>query len=235
MINRIIYHNARTLSVLALLIGALVFFGCSGTPEATTPPTENIPDPVVTADPNQIGDSGEEPTRETGSVVQVPPTPNITQPPFPTMEPTIEGALIAVDSRTLVASRTEDPNAGEPFDLLRIERSGGPGSSQTTPPPPLVIELQGDGTMTYGDQQAQVPQAVLDQMNNRIRAIDFFGISGDFLGSIGLDGTEDYIYQVYITRGNTSRRLSARDTVMPQELRDFIAYLMLETQKAANS
>ena len=119
--------------------------------------------------------------------------------------------------------------------MIRIERSGGPGATLTTPMPPLVIELLGDGQLTYGDLKGQVPQGVLDQMNNRIRAIDFFGISGDFLGTIGLDGTQDYLYKVRITRGDTTRTLDARDTVMPQELRDFIAYLMQETQRAVSS
>ncbi len=236
MINQIIYHRIRGLPALRItiiltitVIGAILIAGCSGQPEATTAPTDAISDPVVTADTSE---SGEAPTPESGGLL-ITPEPDFTQPPFPTVRPTIEGELLALDSRTLVASRTEDPNAGEPFDLIRIERSGGPGSTLTTPP--LVIEVQGNGALIYGDQQGQVSQAVMDQMNNRIRAIDYFGISGDFLGVMPLEGTEDYLYKLRITRGDLTRTLDVRDVLMPQELRDFIAYLMQETRRAATS
>jgi hypothetical protein len=230
MISRIINPIVRLVRLL-LIIGAAVWLvGCSGnTPEATSVPNTSVAEVATTS----------EVTAEAASEVNTLPPPltvppDATQPPFPTIRPTIEGEIIAQDSRTLVASRTEDPNAGDPFTSIRIERNGGPGSSLTTPNPPLIITVQEDGQVVYGEQQGQLSQQTLDQMNDRIRAIDFFGISGDFIGIIPLEGSEDYLYKVTITRGSLTRSIDARDTVMPQELRDFIAYLLQTTQQGAS-
>jgi hypothetical protein len=228
MIAPIIFRSIRLLLMTAI---ALWLVGCSGSaPTATTLPSTPVADVAATT----------EATAATTLDLQAAPTldvptipPDSTQPPFPTIRPTIEGEIIAQDSRTLVASRTEDPNSGEPFTSIRIERNGGPGASLTTPNPPLVIEIQGSGQVTYGDQEGQLAQSVVDQLNTRIRTIDFFGVSGDFIGVLPLEGSEDYLYKVTITRGALTRSIDARDTVMPQELREFIAYLLQTAQQGA--
>jgi hypothetical protein len=216
---------------IALLTPALILLvGCTGnSPEATTIPN------TLAAEVAATTEASPEITAE-AITLNAPFTvpPDATQPPFPTIRPTIEGELIAQDSRTLVASRTEDPNSGDPFTTIRIERNGGPGSMLTTPTPPLIIEILGDGQATYGDQQGTLSQQTLDQINDRIRTIDFFGISGDFLGILPLEGTEEYLYKVTITRGSLTRSINARDGMMPQELRDFVAYLLQTAQQGAS-
>jgi hypothetical protein len=222
---------ARRIRLSLIAGGALLLVGCGGnTPPATTeapPVADLVTTSEVTTEPTFAG--------PTVDLQITAPPEGATQPPFPTIRPTFEGEIIALDSRTLVASRTEDPNAGMPFTSIRIERNGSNSSfGLMTPNPPLIIDIQGNGQVTFGDLQGQIPQQTLDQMNERIRTIDFFGISGDFIGVLPLEGLEEYIYKVTIIRGDLTRSIDARDSVMPQELRDFIAYLFQTAQQSAN-
>lgn len=160
------------------------------------------------------------------------PVPDILQTPGPTFtpEPTIEGALIPGDVGTLVASKTEDPEASLPFTLIRMERSGGPAMPGTTPPV-MVVEIHEDGKITRGESEGTVTQQTLDILNAMIRGMDFFGISGDFIGMTPVEGTGEYLYRITVVRGTLESSIQMRDALLVQEFRDLIALITTEGMK----
>ncbi|MBC8170333.1 MAG: hypothetical protein H7X77_01620 [Anaerolineae bacterium] len=172
-----------------------------------------------------------------GSTAEIPdnaltPVPDVAQTQGPTLtpEPTIEGALIPGGVGTLVASKTEDPEASLPFSLIRMERSGGSQASGTTPMV-MVIEIREDGTIKRDEAEGKVAQQSVDILNAMIREMDFFGISGDFLGLTPLEGTGEYLYNITIVRGTLERSIQMRDTLLVQEFRDLISMLLNEGMK----
>jgi phosphatidylethanolamine-binding protein (PEBP) family uncharacterized protein len=154
------------------------------------------------------------------------PEPDTSPQPIPTIRPTFEGELVPGDPQTLVASRTEDPDANVPFSTIRVERTGGPFTGET--PEPLVVEISGDGKITRNGTEGRVEQATLDTLNALIREMNFFGASGDYLGVVPLDGTENYFYTITVVRGDLTRSIQAQDGSMPQELTNIIARVLQE-------
>jgi hypothetical protein len=198
---------------LLLILTGILMAACGGGQPAPTAalPTEVVLESAITPEQADLAT----------------PDPNFTQAPFPTIRPTFEGELVPGDSpRTLVASRTEDPDANVPFSLVRIERTGGPDAASS--PEPVVVEITGAGQVTYGSKTGTLSQGVIDLLNTQVREMSFFGASGDYLGVIPLEGVSDYLYAVTVTRGDLSRTIQMRDGYMPQEFQVFVATVLQE-------
>jgi hypothetical protein len=200
------------LRLLFALITLLISACGGGTPQ----PTQELPTLA----------NEEQPTADTMQVLTL--EPEGTPVPPPTDRPTFEAELVPGDSRTLVASRTEDPNADVPFSLIRLERTGG-GIEAT--PGPLTIEIRGDGTVTSNGNTRQVTDEILENLNSLIREMNFFGASGDYIGALPLEGSEDFLYTITVERGDLSRSIQARDGNMPQELQNIIAAVLQEGRR----
>jgi hypothetical protein len=198
------------------LLFALIMLLISACGGATPQPTQELP---TLANEQQA-------TADTMEVLT--PEPEGTLVPPPTDRPTFEAELVPGDSRTLVASRTEDPNANVPFSLIRLERTG--GSIEATPEP-LTIEILGDGTVNSNGTTRQASEDVVDNLNNLIREMNFFGASGDYIGALPLEGSEDFLYIITVERGDLSRSIQARDGNMPQELQNIIAAVLQEGRR----
>ncbi|MCU0496615.1 MAG: hypothetical protein MUF87_04595 [Anaerolineae bacterium] len=198
---------------------------CGGNEGSTTEPLPT----VVNANSTDPA-----PTMDTSVTLVLPPTITILPQDTPTPEITIEGALPIPGPRTLVASQTEDPNANVPFTQITLIRTEGPifGGS---PQPPLNIEIQANGTVTYGEASGQLAQAEIDQINTLIREVNFFGMQNNFISEAPVTGSDEYVYQLTILRGEQERLMTARDGFLPQELRDMLAYILNATQRATSS
>jgi hypothetical protein len=198
---------------------------CGGNEGSTTEPLPT----VVNANSTDPA-----PTVDTSVTLVLPPTITILPQDTPTPEITIEGALPIPGPRTLVASQTEDPNANVPFTQITLIRTEGPifGGS---PQPPLNIEIQANGTVTYGEASGQLAQAEIDQINTLIREVNFFGMQNNFISEAPVTGSDEYVYQLTILRGEQERLMTARDGFLPQELRDMLAYILNATQRATSS
>ncbi len=214
--------NWRLCSVL-LIMGSIS--ACGGNEGSTTEPLPT----VVNANSTDPA-----PTMDTSVTLVLPPTITILPQDTPTPEITIEGALPIPGPRTLVASQTEDPNANVPFTQITLIRTEGPifGGS---PQPPLNIEIQANGTVTYGEASGQLAQAEIDQINTLIREVNFFGMQNNFISEAPVTGSDEYVYQLTILRGEQERLMTARDGFLPQELRDMLAYILNATQRATSS
>lgn len=242
--------SRRIMPVLLLLALLLTVSGCGGgataTPELPTevPLGDNPPGDAAT--PDGSGNTGGDPLNPTVEVADGANPENLVTQPFSgglaflltqpaetpiletvTAQPTIEGALVPGGVGTMVVSATEDPDAGVPFLRIRLERSLGPLVGGA-PLPPMVIELNGNGGITVNGKSGTVTQQVLDQLNAQIREMNYFGISGDFLGVTPVEGTDEYLYVLTVERGDLLQMLTLRDRLMPQPLRTFVALLVQE-------
>jgi hypothetical protein len=208
--------SGMILVMIALIVGmtAACGGGAESTPEAPTP--LNVNPEVLTVQAPEVT-----PIALAGTLLPA-ETPGV----FPTIRPTVEGELVANDPRTLVASKTEDPDAGLPFSSIRLERSLGPSQALNAAPEPLIIEILRDGSVTRNGVSGRTDQARLDQINAQIREMDFFGVSGDFLGFLPFEGTTDYLYSLTIVRGDLDRTIFSRDGLMPQELIDLLTLVI---------
>jgi hypothetical protein len=145
---------------------------------------------------------------------------------FPTAEPTAEGELPVPAPGTLVASSTEDPNADQPFTLIRLIRTGGPEINGE--PQQLIIEVEGDGTIRRNELEGQLTQGTVDQLNLLIREMNFFGVQGIFMGVLAPEDTTTYVYQLYVQRGLEERSVSAMEGIIPAELQRLMGDLVLQ-------
>lgn len=189
-------------------------------------PTEPLPT-VVNAN------STAAPTIDNAITLVLPTTVTLPPQETPTPEITIEGALPVPGPRTLVASQTEDPNANVPFTQITLVRTEGPLFAGS-PQPPLNIEIQADGTVTYAGIAGQLSTESVDQINLLIREINFFGMQNNYISAAPVTGSDEYVYQLTVLRGEQERLVTARDSFMPQELKDMVAYILNAAQRATS-
>ncbi|HEX2620049.1 MAG TPA: hypothetical protein VHL11_07875 [Phototrophicaceae bacterium] len=210
------------LKLFAIILPALLMIlcACGGGQPATT---EALPTEVQLPDSNNTAAT---PLQDNAFT----PLPEGTLLPPNTPLATIEGALVPGGPGTLVASKTEDPDAGMPFTSLRLERSYGPDTGEDTSIP-MIIEIKADGTITRDDKTGKVSQQMLDQLNAMLREMNYFGISSDFLGLTPIEGSGEYLYKITVVRGSMESMIPMRDSLLVQPFRDLIVLVVNEATR----
>jgi hypothetical protein len=118
---------------------------------------------------------------------------------------------------TLVASATEDPDAGLIFDRVVFTMTG--GADNTT----LTIELKSDGTMTRDGVVGFVGQDVVNAVDTLLDEVNFFGLQATFLGPAP-DSTV-YRYSLRVERAGAERTINAQDGYTPDQIKSLFAKL----------
>jgi hypothetical protein len=173
----------RNIRVLLIVVCAVLLTACGGnTPAATNPP----PADGATAVPPTSAPPAAPTERafETG------------QPPLP-----IPG--------TLVAAATEDPEAGQPYQLVLLERSGGIAGKT------LVMQIT-DGQVTQDGVAVAVAADDVTAVFTLLDQVGFFGLQGTFT-SAGA-GADLYTYRLTAERNGASRTIVAQDGFTPPDL-----------------
>src|SRR5262245_50070075 len=148
--------------VMMLAIGLLAA-GCTGQP---------------TAAPTQP--AGETPATEaaTPGLVIVTMAPATELPP---------GGLPVGGVGTLVASETEDPNAGMPFESIQLVRTGGEEGT-----PMVTININGDGSYTRDATAGVLAPERVQSIIDLIDSVNFFGMQGTLIGPATGSGAYQY-------------------------------------------
>lgn len=170
--------------LLLLLAGLLIMAACA--PEEASP-TAALPEATL------------EPTAPIGVVVTRAPVD----------EAGGDFALPEAGVGTLVASETEDPNAGLIFDRVRLTRSGGPRSEEG-----VVLEIFQNGSYTRNGASGSISQQEVARLDALLDEINFFGLQGNMLGPSGEDPA--YRFTLTVVRGADERTIQSQDGWMPQ-------------------
>jgi hypothetical protein len=187
------------------MVLALALAACGGGGDKAT----DAPVQDATSDPNaSAGDSGD-------VIAEIlTPQPEIQPQGVPGDD---EGALEVPLPGTLVASATEDPDAGLIFDQITFTMSGGANDTSFT------VELLQNGTVTRDGVVSQVGTDVVYEIDAMLDELNFFGLQGSYLGP---PADEDvYQYRIEVVRGGASRLINAQDGYLPTELKALFARL----------
>lgn len=221
-------HLMRFFVLSSLLVLAACGGGGDDTP--TSSPTVNGAEATL-----EVGADGSEGTRTFEDFEQLFAPPNLTPAEAPTVPPG-DTYIIPIPG-TLTASETEDPSAGQPFDYLRLTRTGGisTGDEANTPDEVINMEIYNDGRAFYGDFEGVVDAATIQTLTNAIDEINFFGLDGVLLGPPGDD--DQYTYTVEVHRQGSVMLMSAQDRFTPPEYARFLNTILnvgdiLRAQKA---
>ncbi len=181
----------RNIRILLIVLFAVLLAGCGGnTPAATNPPPAAD---ATTVPPTSVPPSA--PTErafETG------------QPPLP-----IPG--------TLVPPVNQDPEAGQPYQLVLLERSGGIAGKT------LVVQIT-DGQVTQDGVAVTVAAENVTALFTQLDQLGFFGLQGAFT-SPGT-GADLYTYRLTAERNGSSRTIVAQDGFTPPPLQRLIDSIM---------
>lgn len=180
------------LRLLILPVLALLLASCGGpaAPTATAPAVEATSESAPSPTPGLLIV-----TRDAASLTEEP-----------------VGALPIAAAGTLVASETEDPNAGKPFDSIQMSRIGS-GSDET--PEKIDIVINADGSYTRSGTSGVLTPDRVQALTDMIDKVNFFGLQGNMVGAA--TGTGVYQYALTITRAGASRTIVSTDGYMPQE------------------
>lgn len=173
----------RNIRILLIVVCAVFLAACGGnTPAATNPP----PADGATAVPPTSAPPAASTERafETG------------QPPLP-----IPG--------TLVAAATEDPEAGQPYQTVLLERSGGLAGK------PLVVQIA-NGQVARDGVVVMVAADDVTAIYTLLDQIGFFGLQGVFTTAGA--GADMYTYRLTAERNGASRTIDAQDGSTPPDL-----------------
>lgn len=112
---------------------------------------------------------------------------------------------------TLVtAPATEDVSAGVPFDLVRLDQTGGiTGAS-------LTVEVYNDGRVVRDGVESRITPEEVQAIDAIINEIGFFGISGQF--RVPGNQADIYYYKIYVERAGSGRMIDAQDGYTPDPL-----------------
>lgn len=187
----------KTLSFFIIL--ALGLAACAGAESPTQAP--DAADPVVQAEATQ------DPTAPAFVIV--------------TPEPTVqtEGALEIPGVGTLIASETEDPNMGVPFDTIYVLRTSGEEAAID-----LELELRSDGSYTRNGVAGLISPEEVGRINALLDELNFFGLQASMLGPSAENVANRYTVTVF--RAGQSRSVNSEDEFMPNEYIEFLVALL---------
>ena len=131
---------------------------------------------------------------------------------------TTEGEALPVPPvGTLVASQTEDVQAGTGFDYIYMTQTGGANNES------IVIEIYGDGRAKLNNREGMISRDNIVELVRNIDSLNFFGLQGTFMGPA--PRPNEYVYQIYVKRGGMERLINAQDGYMPIEFSSFLGYV----------
>lgn len=115
---------------------------------------------------------------------------------------------------TIVPPATEDPLAGQPFDLITLDRMGGVSGKE------LIVTLAKDGTVTRDGVKSSIPADLVKEIGDKLDQMGFFGMKGIFQAP----GTSADVFTYYLTvnRQGSERQITAQDGYTPPELTDLL-------------
>lgn len=178
--------------IACILSGLLVLAAC-GTP-APAPTTTTIPDQSA---------------GETATPLVVP-----TLPPEATLPSQARAVVTMTDPMpvpgTLAAPATEDPSAGQPYDRVVYEQSGGITGQA------ISIEILPDGTITRNGMSSQISAEQRDEIYGILDRLNVFGLGGVFTAPG--TGADVISYSLTVERAGASRTIDAQDGFVPAEL-----------------
>ena len=184
-------------------------------PDATDPPTLVPPTDLA------------QPTVDSGTTTGL----LMTQAPIPTAVPEGVTPIVATLERTVdvqqiigqlpppgtafVAPTEEVLNpedAVSPFVNIYYVETGGPANSR------LEIEIFGDGRVIRNGMESMLPAETVEELNQLIREVRFFGIQGQFTQPGGVS-SDSYAYSIRIElETGSATRIDAHDRLTPPEL-----------------
>lgn len=197
----------RRITLALLFIGALFLSACGGggdstpEPQVVIPTEEDIPPERATFE-------------ATFESILNPPA----QPTVAGVSSTQEGALEVALPGTLVASATEDPDAGLIFDKVTFSLQGGGNDAA------LSIEILQDGTLIRDGVASVLPADAVIELDNMLDTLNYFGIQGTYLGPAR--DSSIYRYTITVLRGEMERTINAEDGYMPTELQALFAKIV---------
>ncbi len=144
----------------------------------------------------------------------------------PTNTPPEPDELPIMPPGTLVVSMTEDPEyQGEIFDLIAFRQTGGPNEMDYS------FEITGDGRiMTNNDTEGQLSEFDVNQLNDAINEINFFGLQGNMLGPA--PSSQVYQYRLTIIQADRERSITSQDNFMPNEYKQFMGFIRNVVEQA---
>ncbi|MEZ4670400.1 MAG: hypothetical protein R3E39_21035 [Anaerolineae bacterium] len=187
-------------------IFALLLAACGGGQATTQAPPATV-DSSSAATPTSSA-----PTADPNSGATQPPPPPTNGPrEYATGEPTLPIA------GTLVAPATEDPDAGKVFDVVYFNRTGGISGQ------PISLVVNKDGSGTLNGNPITVTADKVNEIDNMIDQIGFFGLQGVFTAP----GTsaDVFSYDITVERDGSSRTIKAQDGLIPNQLGQLIGIL----------
>ena len=192
----------RTLYLIVVLM--LILTACGGdgdSNDATSPPNEPLSDEAATfaAEVDDV-------------LADATPVPLIS-----TAAPVDDSALVVAPPGELVASETEDPEPRGMFDYISMQQEGGRENTVIT------IEIYNDGRVTLNGAEGRIGLETINQIDETINRLNFFGMQGTLLGSPG--GDDIYYYRVSVQRGFQARTISAQDGYIPDEFLSLLAMI----------
>ncbi len=203
-----------------IIVILLTFTACQGGGDATTEPEESSATNTPFApEGTQVGVSEVDP--EDVPVIETLIAEEIAaQNPAPPIIPlaTTEGQELPIAPvGTLIASQTEDVQAGTGFDYIYMTQTGGVNNES------IVIEIYSDGRAKLNDREGIITRENIVELVRNIDSLNFFGLQGTFMGPA--PRPNEYVYQIYIKRGGLERLINAQDGYMPIEFSSFLGYV----------
>jgi hypothetical protein len=210
-----------------LIFLMLMMLSACGGGETTPEPIVDIPPTSFVPEGTQVGVVDVAPENITGveTLIAEEISAQNPQPFAPTLLPVEEeGALPVPLAGTLVASETEDPQAGLAFDYIYLLQEGGSNNER------IVSEIYGDGRTTFNAREGKIGQDALIEIIRAIDELNYFGIQGTFLGPA--PRPNEYTYTIVVQRGANSRRINAQDGYIPMEVMQFMAQIRTIAESA---
>ncbi|MDX2078154.1 MAG: hypothetical protein SFZ02_17110 [bacterium] len=202
---------------LLICLMLIMLTACGGGEEPTAIPNTDAPPTVFVPQNTPVGivEIAPENTTTIETLIAEEVSAQNPQPFVPTLAPVEEGGLAVPLAGTLVASQTEDPQAGSAFDYIYFVQEGGANNER------IVIEIYSDGRTKRNDQEGTIGQDRIIEIIRAMDALNYFGLQGTFLGPA--PRPDEYIYQIYIKRGANERLINAQDGYIPIEFVQFMS------------
>ncbi len=120
---------------------------------------------------------------------------------------------------TIIPPATQDPDAGQLFDSVALNRTGGFAGKE------LNIVVKNDGTLMRDGVASTITADQVKEISNMIDQIGFFGMQGIFQAP----GTsaDMYVYKVTVERNGSARTVTAQEGYIPPQLTNLLQVLTL--------
>jgi len=220
-------NTKRTFPIILLLTIALLFSGCAGEPSPTPePPTEQaatVTAGAATAEP--VSSPTVEPTQNSiFPTLDIPVYPTVVEMIFPTPDP----AASPVPTEEILP-----PPSG--FDRIILIRTGGTQFEDGTTADEIIILNRLDSTISRGEAQAALSDAVVTRVGGLVDALNFFTVEATFLGAVPAEPPLPFLYSITVTVAEYERTINAQEGFMSPEIQALIGAVLGESQRVPKS